>query len=397
MQLAVVAKILIVDDEAPLLRNLASFLSSFRDEFDVQTAATGEEALDTLTRDEDIDLLLTDVRLPGIDGIELIRTAASINPDLRLLVMTAFPSREIKRNARAVGALHYLEKPLDLNHLRQTLNEVADSPSGWSGSVGGLDIFDFTQLFAMSGKTTAIEVRGGDRRGHLVFRDGRLVHASTRDLAGDAAFYDMASWIGGTFAEVPTRVAASLEPNISSTTNHLMIEAARLRDERDRDPSPDSQDPDLDPDPEIESDITNPDLPSEKEKRTMAIKDHLSQFETIEGFQGAAIFTAQGEMLDGIAKGKVDIKTIGMFANNALLNAQKATDQMGVGRGNLMQIRAPQATVLMRCLNEATDFAATKEGKAHIHAVVVMDPEGNTAMASMILDKVIASVAEEVR
>ena len=129
----------------------------------------------------------------------------------------------------------------------------------------------------------------------------------------------------------------------------------------------------------------------------MAVKDHLNDFQTIEGFRGAAVFTAQGEMIEGLAQGKVDIKTIGMFANNALLNAQKATDQMGVGRGNLMQIRAPQAVVLMRCLNEATDFAATKEGKAHFHVVVVMDPEGNTGMASMMLDKAVGHIAEELR
>ena len=129
----------------------------------------------------------------------------------------------------------------------------------------------------------------------------------------------------------------------------------------------------------------------------MAIKDHLAEFEEINGFMGAAVFTAQGEMLEGISKGKLDIKTTGMFANNALLNAQKATDQMGVGRGNLVQIRSPKAFVLMRCLNEATDFAASKEGKAHFHTVVVMDPEGNTAMATMILDKIQDRLAEEMR
>ena len=127
------------------------------------------------------------------------------------------------------------------------------------------------------------------------------------------------------------------------------------------------------------------------------VKEHLEVFQGIEGFKGAAIFTAQGEMLESVTSGKVDIKTVGMFANNALLNAQKATDQMGVGRGNMVQIRAPQAVVLMRCLNEATDFAASKDGKAHIHAVVVMDPEGNTGMATMLLDKAVSAVAEEVR
>ena len=129
----------------------------------------------------------------------------------------------------------------------------------------------------------------------------------------------------------------------------------------------------------------------------MAVKDHLEDFQSIEGFRGVAVFTAQGEMIEGLAQAKVDVKTIGMFANNALLNAQKATDQMGVGRGNLVQIRAPEAIVLMRCLNEATDFAATAEGKAHFHAVVVMGPEGNTGMATMLLDRAVGKIAEELR
>lgn len=286
------------------------------------------------------------------------------------------------------------------DYLQQTLKEGAHKPSGWSSSVGGFDIFDLVQLFVMTGKSIAIEVSCefcGDQRGFLVFRDGHLVHASAGGLSGEAAFYEMVKWVGGTFAEVAAQQVASLEPNISSSTNYLMMEAARLIDERDRDPPLESKDPALVPEGRIAGDMTNQNSRPRKEKSIMAIKDHLSQFETIEGFQAAAIFTPQGEMLDGIAKSRVNIKTIGVFANNALLNAQKATDQMGLGRGNLMQIRAPQAHIIMRCLNEATDFAVTKEGKAHVHAVVVMDPEGNIAMASMILDKVIAAVAEEVR
>lgn len=129
----------------------------------------------------------------------------------------------------------------------------------------------------------------------------------------------------------------------------------------------------------------------------MAIKEHLAEFESIEGFKGIAVFTAGGEMIDSLTKGKVDIKAIGMYANNALLNAQKATDEMGVGRGNQMQIRAPQAIVLMRCLNEATDFAASKEGKAHFHTVVLLEAEGNTGMATMILEKIVGKIAEELR
>ncbi len=129
----------------------------------------------------------------------------------------------------------------------------------------------------------------------------------------------------------------------------------------------------------------------------MAVKDHLEEFRAIEGFRGVAVFTPQGEMLESVTNGSWDIKSVGLFANNALLNAQKATDQMGVGRGNMMQVRAPKASVIMRCLNEATDFSQTAAGKAHFHTVVVMDPEGNTGMTGMILDKVVGRIADDVR
>jgi CheY-like chemotaxis protein/predicted regulator of Ras-like GTPase activity (Roadblock/LC7/MglB family) len=397
------AKLLIVDDEIPLLHNLASYLGSFPDEFEVLTAASGEDALATLQKATDIDILLTDVRLPGIDGIELVRQAVARLPELGVVVMTAFPSSTVRQGATAAGALRYLEKPLDLKQLRRLLLQVNEARRGWSGSIGGLDIFDFTQLFIMSGKSRAIRVSHGRKDGVLVFLEGNLVHASSLALKGEEAFFAMATWSGGKFEELDAETTAGFRKNVSTPTSHLMMEAARLRDEEHRDEPAPADDLEESGQP-ASGDHAGVDQeqkrqqqkPTEKEKN-MAIKDHLAEFQEIAGFQGAAVFTAQGEMLDGIAKGKVDIKTIGMFANNALLNAQKATDQMGVGRGNLMQIRAPKAIVLMRCLNEATDFAATKEGKAHVHAVVVMEPEGNVGMATMILDKAIAKVADELR
>jgi len=391
-------RLLIVDDEVPLLRNLSSYLGSFSAEFEVVTATSAEEALEVLK--SDVDVLLTDIRLPGLDGIELVRRATAAKPGIGVLVMTAFPSSDVRRSAAAAGALRHMEKPLDVRELRRTLLEVVRSRSGWSGSVGGLDIFDFTQLYLMSGKSTAIRVEHGSDHGVLVFKDRSLVHASTHDLEGDEAFYRLATWEGGTCSEIPD--LAGYPPNIRSSTNHLMIEAARLRDEARRDLRSElNDDGDITFEPEVDARVVpTGDVPTTepaKEEPGMALKDHLTDFEDIEGFKGIAVFTAQGEMLEGIAKGKTDIKTVGMFANNALLNAQKATDQMGVGRGNLMQIRAPQAIVIMRCLNEATDFAATKEGKAHFHTVVVLDPEGNTGMASMLLDKAVAKIADEVR
>lgn len=373
-------EVLIIDDELPLLKNLTGYLSSFPDKYRVRTAADGETGLEILGA-ADIDVLLTDVRLPGIDGIELVRRAREIKPSLPVIVMTAFASEDVRQAAYREGALRFVEKPLDLTHLRQQLEGCISAAAGWSGFMGGLTIFDIVQLLSLSGMSRVMEVRFRGHSGVLVFENGKLMHASTADVSGEKAFYRMAEWTGGSFKELEPEAALSYTPNLRLPATQLMMEAARICDEARR---------------ELGSPGTKSVQPKTVEE-TMDIKSVLSQFSDIVGFQGAAVFSPQGELMESVSNGKLDIKSIGMHANNALLNAQKATDQMGVGRGNMMQIRAPQATVLMRCLNEATDFAATKSGKAHFHTVVVMDPEGNTGMASMTLDRAAGKIAELVR
>ncbi len=387
-------KMLIIEDEPQLLQNLASFLDSFGDEFEVLTASSGEDGMGILENEEGINLVLTDVRLPGIDGIEIVGRVSQLYPEMTIVVMTAFGSAELRTAALQEGALKYIEKPIDLDELAVTLHDAHERPRGRSKSVAGLDILDVAQFISISGESKVIQFRTEAGQGKLAFDQGVMTHCSTADCQGTDAFFTMSLWGEGTFWEVFDADLKSFPENLNIPTRELLEEAISLLGEIESPTQPFAVSAALAAVGNKENGHTSN---SNKENTIMAIKDHLTDFESIEGFQGAAVFTAQGEMLDGIAKGKLDIKTIGMFANNALLNSQKATDQMGVGRGNLMQIRAPQAVVMMRCLNEATDFAASKEGKVHFHTVVVMDPEGNTAMASMILDKCVGKIVEELR
>jgi CheY-like chemotaxis protein len=396
--------VLIVEDEADLATNIASYLDSLGGEFDVALTGSAEAGLAQL-QVRPVDVLLTDVRLPGMDGIGLVKKVAGLGRNIKVIVMTAYGTPDTKRMALHAGAFRFLEKPLDLGELRELLQDAARSDSGWSGLVGGLDIFDITQLMAMTGKSRAIRVSFGKQKGILVFENGSLAHASTKDAEGDQAFFTMAEWAGGSFEEISGSRAKGFPSNITLPTTNLLLEAARLRDEASQQRTDDvftfsdgagiaTQDA-AQASPAGTTDADRVRALSKEE--IMAIRDHLNQLQGIEGFQGAAVFASNGEMLDGFSTTGMDIKSVGMFANNALLNAQKATDQMGVGRGNMIQIRAPQATIVMRCLNEATDFAATATGKAHFHTVIVMSPEGNVGMGAMMLDKIVARIADEVR
>jgi len=226
--------VLILDDEVQLVRHLAGYLGSLEGEFHVHSAFTGEEAVQLL-KSIPIDILLTDVRLPGIDGIEVVRQALEMKPGLRVVVMTAFSSPTIRDLALREGALRFIEKPLDLGELRLLLTEVHECGRGWSGTVGGLDIFDIAQLLAMTQRSKALRIQSGRERAVLIFVEGRIMHASTMTKTGEDAFYEMALWGGGTFTELSEKEASAYAPNVTASTSHLVLEAARLKDEAHRD------------------------------------------------------------------------------------------------------------------------------------------------------------------
>ncbi len=103
-------RILIVDDDEIFLRPLRRTLEAAG--FDVLAVASGEDAIDLLKRD-DVDLVLSDRRLPGVDGVELVRRIKAEHPDLAVVVMTAYGTIESAVEAMRLGALDYLVKPFE--------------------------------------------------------------------------------------------------------------------------------------------------------------------------------------------------------------------------------------------------------------------------------------------
>jgi predicted regulator of Ras-like GTPase activity (Roadblock/LC7/MglB family) len=126
-------------------------------------------------------------------------------------------------------------------------------------------------------------------------------------------------------------------------------------------------------------------------------QDKLAAFSQVEGFVAAAAFTPTGELLTSIGAEKVDIKSVGVLANNVLLNAQKASLEMGTGRGQLVHIEAEKAEIIVRCLNEGTDPLKSLPGKAHIHLVLILNKDSAIGMAKMRINSVILDLADSFR
>ena len=107
-------RILIGDDEQELVNFLAE---EFKDRgLDVDTALNGLEAVESVMA-KSPDIVLLDVRMPGMDGIAALKKFKDINPVLKVVMMTAFQDEKIMEQARALGAIDYIKKPVSLAYL----------------------------------------------------------------------------------------------------------------------------------------------------------------------------------------------------------------------------------------------------------------------------------------
>src|SRR4051794_13908679 len=134
------AKILVADDEQNLRRVLAALLR--RDGHEVVQAASGLEAIDRLA---DVDVVITDLRMPGADGMEVLRTANKHHPHTPVIMITAYGSVGQAVEAIKAGAFDYIEKPFEQDAIRTIVdkaigqaiaNRSAPRPTLYSGEEG---------------------------------------------------------------------------------------------------------------------------------------------------------------------------------------------------------------------------------------------------------------------
>ncbi len=115
--------ILVIDDEGSQLQSLKTFLS--KREYKVYTSNDGESGLKT-ARENLIEVVLTDFKMPGWDGLTVLKNIKALNPEIDVVVMTAFGTIESAVNLMKEGAFDYLTKPIDLDELENILSRIKE-------------------------------------------------------------------------------------------------------------------------------------------------------------------------------------------------------------------------------------------------------------------------------
>ncbi len=222
--------VLIVDDEPSLLLSIESGFVDQQERFKVVTAAHGKEALKILER-QTIDLVITDLHMPVMDGFELLATMSSRFPDIPNVVMSAFGTPKIENQLKSLGTYQFLDKPLDFDALEQCIISALDTLDEQKGSITGLSLSNFMQLIEAEQKTCTLHVYNKSaHKGILHFSEGKILDASTGTLTAEEAVIEMVTW-DSVRISIHKLATDPKEVHITSELMLLLMEGARLKDE----------------------------------------------------------------------------------------------------------------------------------------------------------------------
>lgn len=113
-------KILIVDDQFGIRILLNEVM--VREGYETYQAANGIQALE-IVQNHEPDLILLDMKIPGMDGIEILKRVKKIDPDIRVIIMTAYGELDMIQEAKELGAITHFAKPFDIDDIRKAVRD----------------------------------------------------------------------------------------------------------------------------------------------------------------------------------------------------------------------------------------------------------------------------------
>lgn len=224
--------ILIVDDDRSFIESLKAGLEPYSNKFNIYTAFDGKEALKIL-RSVPVDLVVTDLKMPNLDGFELLAILSREFPTVSAIAMSAYGTPEIRAEIESLGTLNLIDKPLDIPSLVNAIEEGLKA-QGNQGVLKGISLPGFLELIEMEGKTCLLEIaiKENNEKGFFLFKKGALYDALYGELKGEEAALKMIA-----FEDVEIRVRDIPEKKIKRRIKgkklmNLIMEAMRIRDEK---------------------------------------------------------------------------------------------------------------------------------------------------------------------
>ena len=225
-------KVLIVDDDPAVLELYRDLLSQLPSRPEIFTTTSGARALSML-KSEPFRLLLCDLKMPKMDGLQVLSIVRRRFPELRTVVMTAVHNEEFRSRAYALGVDLFWLKPDTQQNMEMFLQCIEsllgrDDEGGFRG-VQSKSLMDLIQMECLSQSSTVLRITRGSLSGKIWIASGELIDAETDGARGETAFRRILEWKSGTFENLPAEAAR--ERTITKPANALLLEAAQAMDE----------------------------------------------------------------------------------------------------------------------------------------------------------------------
>ncbi|HEV2692451.1 MAG TPA: response regulator [Verrucomicrobiae bacterium] len=226
--------VLFVDDSMAFLEMFGGLCNEYANKtWAVHTATSADRAL-ALLKEKPVDLVVLDIGMPMLDGLQLLGLITRRYPGLKTVVMTGKATEAKRADALTNGADLFLEKQLTAEGMKSTFNMLNDLVSwahleGFTGALRHVGLQEVIQMECNSRHSSILEIRNAELRGQIYIEAGAITHAAVGSLTGEQAFYRLMSLRGGEFQLKPFKAPA--QRTIESRWEFLVMDAARATDE----------------------------------------------------------------------------------------------------------------------------------------------------------------------
>lgn len=285
-------KVLIVDDEASFLLSLKDVLKAHRDKFEILTAENGSVAVDLL-RDNRFDLLVTDLRMPEMNGFELLAWVSRHQPQLPVIAMSAFGTPDIEARLRKMDTIQFIEKPVDLPVLEKAI--FNGLKAGGKSFIRGITLATFLQLINVEKKNCTLKIAAPQGAAYLFVANGELIDAEYENMKGLAAALEIVSWSD---AEIEMDgICRRQDDVVNMPLSHLLIEAFRIKDEAaEKLKREEATSPDINDNADVTRVAENADSPAQQRaespmrEKADSMTSLINELEVIPGVVGACFY-----------------------------------------------------------------------------------------------------------
>ena len=199
---------------------------------EIHLANSGARAL-ALLEAESFTLLISDLKMPKMDGLQVLSIVRSRFPDLRVVVMTSMLDEQYRTRAYAMGVDLFWVKPTNPEEIKMFQDCIAallvrDTQSGFRG-VQSKSLVDLIQLECLSSNSSVLKVVNGPKEGRVWIHDGEIIDAAVGELNGTNAFKDISSWRTGAFEILPPE--PERQRTIFENYQGLLLDTAQTLDE----------------------------------------------------------------------------------------------------------------------------------------------------------------------